>query len=96
MASQVAGRMLRDYGWSFGASLKDVSNAFWGTPWPALDCTVSQLVDADDALLCKKRHRDTIALLPSMDGDTAVEIRVGEVMGGPFMVAAISITHQRP
>eukprot|EP00959_Pyramimonas_sp_CCMP1952_P384282 8053470-Pyramimonas_sp.AAC.1 len=47
-------------------------------------------------LLCKKRHRDVVVLVPSDEGDVAVMTRVGGVMGDPFMVAAFSTTFQRP
>eukprot|EP00959_Pyramimonas_sp_CCMP1952_P235362 4918088-Pyramimonas_sp.AAC.1 len=50
-ASLVVGWRLRRAGWSFGAILKDMSNAFGGSSWEALDHVISTIVQPEHVAL---------------------------------------------
>eukprot|EP00959_Pyramimonas_sp_CCMP1952_P108036 2258773-Pyramimonas_sp.AAC.1 len=96
MSVMAMGFRLRQAGWSYATTMKDLSNAFGSTNWTALDAVVNEHSAPEDRVLCRQRYRLSVVEVDTTTGPLLMKTGCGGVMGDPFNVQGFAGAFVKP
>eukprot|EP00959_Pyramimonas_sp_CCMP1952_P093697 1960538-Pyramimonas_sp.AAC.1 len=96
MGGMAMGFRLRQAGWSFVTTMKDITNAFGNTAWTALDAFTQEHAAPEDRVLCRQRCSLSVVEVDTTTGPLLVKTGCGGVMGDPFTVQGFAGAFVKP
>eukprot|EP00959_Pyramimonas_sp_CCMP1952_P330806 6927519-Pyramimonas_sp.AAC.1 len=96
MSVMAMGFRLRQAGWSYAITMKDLSNAFGSTDWKALDTVIQEHSAPEDRVLCRQRYRLSVVEVETTTGPLLLKTGCGGVMGDPFNVQGFAGAFVKP
>eukprot|EP00959_Pyramimonas_sp_CCMP1952_P443009 9274113-Pyramimonas_sp.AAC.1 len=72
-STMIIGYRLRQAGWAYATTMKDLSNAFGSTRWDRLDKVVQEVVPHHDRVLCRQRYRLSVVEVETSSGILTVK-----------------------